>query len=325
MKKTVIFLLLCMALILSSCSFAKQEKTYNQALTLLEQQKTEEAFELLTSIKDYKDSAQLLSNFVYLPERVVTSDYGFGSDTEPVLQVTLYPYDEKGNLLTYSGTYQDDRGPEFSETHEYTDGKLTRTRALSEAGDSTITYEYDSDGRIAKTIGATEGANVGGISLFTYDANGNCIRKDFTSYHGADTTKYTEENAYHRDTTTYEYDADGNCTKVSVDYGDNRWSHTAKYDKNGITAIVTLDGDGKQTETTFSYNTEGNCTKVVTDYETATFEYDENGLLVASTHKQGESLLRACTYSFSLYYLPDGNPNPPVHLSQYLTDLDPYA
>lgn len=327
--KRLLALLSVVCLLLCSCSRlvsvpqedAELQPTYVRACDLLKEGKLEEAYPLFLSLGDYKDSALHASKFAYLPTEILAQDDGFGETM--AYYKTTYSYDEKGRLLKGEGAYTKEEGPGYSEEHTYDkEGKLLRTESISEAGESVITYEYNDQGQCTKEIGYTNGANVGGITLFTYE---NDLRKTATvrSYLGTDTAAYETDEAYHQSTVTYSYNDQGLCTKAEENTGENgTFTYTVNYNSFGLPTLLRhTDNDGYSSETVFEYDEQGRCTKVETFYDVTEFTYDDGALPVSATRTRDGGKPCAITYNYQLFYL-DEVPQIPFHINEYLAGLE---
>lgn len=323
MKKAMIVVLALMLLVGSGCTKTDpKQSVYEQAEACLREGKFSEARELFASVADYGDSAERLQKFVYLPIEVRTDDYGFGE--APILCTETFTYDAAGHCTEAKGVYENNAGPEYRETNEYTDGLLTRTFAVGEAGDSTITYEYNDARLPIRRVGVTEGANVGGITEFSYDAAGKCTRMLSKSYIGTDAGAYAAATPYSVDDIEFTYDAQGRCTEVICRYSENSLTYSVGYDEGRISGISCEDGESMCDNTTFGYDDAGRCVKVVTSYNTAEFTFDENGRLQSSKEwDTAGQLMRSSQYTLQLFYLEDGAPAHPFWLETYVSALDP--
>ena len=329
MKRLFAMLLISCLMLCGGCSriaFLPQEDanlqpTYVKACDLLKEGKLEEAYPLFLSLGDYKDSALHASKFTYLPTEIMAQDDGFGESM--ALYKTTYSYNEKGQLLEGKGAYTKEEGPGYSETHTYNEnGRLTQSKFLSEAGDSTVTYQYNDQGQCLKEIGFTEGANVGGITLFTYE---NGLRKTATvrSYLGTDTAAYETEEAYHQSTVTYTYNDQGLCTKAEENTGENgTFTYTVSYNEFGLPTLLRhTDSQGFESMTVFEYDKQGRCTKVDTDYDTTEFTYGDHANPLSATRTRDGGKPCQVTYTYQLFYLNEV-PQIPAHLAEYLSGLE---
>lgn len=299
---------------------ADLQPTYTKACDLLKEGKLEEAYPLFLSLGDYKDSALHASKFTYLPTEILAQDDGFGE--EIAYYKTTYSYDEKGHLLRGEGAYTKEEGPGYSEEHTYQEGLLIKSQLSGEAGESTITYEYNEQGECIKEIGFTDGANVGGITLFTYE---NGLRKTATvrSYMGIDAANYEQQEPYHTFQKTYTYNEQGLCTKAEEDLGENGiFTYTVEYNSFNLPIrLAHTQSDGSSSATLFEYDQQGRCTKVDTDYDVTEFTYGEGKLPTSAIRTRDGGKPCNVTYSYQLFYLEE-QPQFPFFFEEYLSGLE---
>lgn len=334
MKKIIAFTLLTIILICSGCSkFVlmpqtndELDPTYIKACDALKEGDYDTAYTLFTQLGDYKDSKTHLSYFAYLPVEIIAEDDGMGENI--VYFQTVFTYDNYGRLLSEEGKYTNDEGPGYSEKHTYNEagqtyneaGQLIKTEAISEAGFSTLTFEYDDSGFLVKRVGCTDGANVGGITLYTNDENGRCVEAKMMSYLGIDTENYQNSTPYHTDTTVYTYDAQGNCTKSVSNYGDGQITCTAEYNENGLpTVINSFESEDYISSTLFEYDDKGRCTKISSPYDSTEFKYGEDLLPESAIRTRDGGKPCNVTYKYKLFYLKDGAPKTPFFMDEYLS------
>lgn len=329
MKRLSIAVLVLLSLLLTGCTQTATNKDdelqplYTQASELLEKGDLQQAYDLFVQLGDYKDSAQHAEKFVYLPKEILAEDDGFGEAI--ALFRTTFEYNENGQLLKEYGTYTNNEGPGYSEVNEYDkEGKVILTKTESEAGFSTITYEYNGDGQLIKRVGCTDGANVGGISVYEYDADGNCIRVSNKSYLGIDTETYESKEPYSTDTVEYTYNEQGLCTGSVNYYGDNSSVCTVEYTDSGLpTSIKIIYEDNSIGDAaTFTYDEKGRCIKVETSYNSTTeFTYDNGDLPVSAITTRDGGKPCNVSYTYELYYVEGEKAAIPFHLEQYFSVL----
>lgn len=323
--KRLFALFTALCLMLCSCALptdqSDPQNSYSRACALLNDGDLEEAYALFLSLGDYKDSEEYAEKFVYLPTEILAEDDGFGEDL--ALYKTTYSYNEKGQLLEGEGAYTKGDGPGYTEAHTYDDeGLLIKSKISGEAGDSTLTYEYNSQGLCLKRIGFTEGANLGGVTLFTYE---NGLKKTATvrSYLGIDTESYASEEPYHQTVMTYFYDEAGRCIKAEEDNGENGiFTYTISYNKWGLpSAFAYSDTSEITSQTLFDYDEEGRCIKVTASHETIEFTYGEGDHPRSAIRTRDGGAPCDITYQYQLFYMEDA-PQFPAHLSEYLSGLE---
>ncbi len=312
----------CSRLVLLPEKADERQPTYVQACDLLKEGKYEEAYPLFVSLGDYKDSALHTQKFARLPVQIVKEDDGMLEGI--YLFTTDYSYNEYGECISEVGAYENEVGPGYSEKSTYDQsGKLIKKETSSEAGESTITYEYDGD-HLIKKIGYTEGANVGGITSFTYDDQGNRLSSKFDSYMGINTEDYESQEPYSSETTEYYYDEQNRCVKTVNQYGEEfLYTYTVEYNQNSLPIkIISDDGQGNPTETLFKYDDSGRCTEITTPYDHTVYRYDKGDLPVSAAFTRTDGQPCDITYTYKLFYLRNKKDNTPFHIKEHLSFLE---
>ncbi len=325
MKRIVSFLLLITVVFASGCQRVvvlpqtddELHPTYVEACDLLKEGDIEGAYELFNKLTGYLDTEEHLSRFAYLPVEIVKEDDGFGEG--PSIYRTTYTYNDYGELISVVGVYDDDKGPGHSAKQTYSDdGRLLKSEVESEAGFSTLEFEYDKSGKLVKRVGCTVGANVGGITTYTYDDEGKLTGAVMESYLGIDTKKYESSEPYHRDVYEYSYDENGNCIKCVSSYGEVKITYTAEYNTNNLPTLVRSDdGDGFVSDTVFEYDENGRCTEIKTTHDTTIFNYAEGDLPNSAVRTPDGSAPSNLKYTYKLVYLRE-EPKPiPFFMDRY--------
>ena len=208
------------------------------------------------------------------------------SDTIPENTCKLVQY--TSNTTTTTGTSNG------SSTYDYNDkGLISGISSTSQTKDksgnqltnysSSISYQYDADGYLIKQLSQNQSASKAdgtttGSTTQDYQYQSGRIIK--VSYASTETSKgkiNTRNVVY-----TYEYDAEGNNTKISyVDtYNGTAYPSAVLYEwkDKKLTKIINIDGSGKQTIPFIEVNANGYITKKIDDgtYETR-FTYDSEG------------------------------------------------
>lgn len=335
MKKIICFLLISVILLCSGCSkFVSLpetddtlEPTYIEACNALKDGDYDKAYELFTQLGDYKDCKTHLSYFAYLPVEIISEDDGMGD--EMVTYRTEFQYDKNGQLILRKGEYTNNEGPGFSEKYTYDEkGQLTKRETESEAGFSTYTYEYDNDGKLIKKVGCTDGANVGSITTYSYNENGNCFNIISKSYMGIDTADYQNQTPYHTDTYVYSYTSTDFPSPYCIEhiYGNEQITYDISYVKWPIpTTITSIDSEGFKNTISFEHDENAGAKKVITPYETIEFTYENSsgGPTSAIRTREGGKPCEI-TYKYKLIYQKFDSPknsvlsdNVPFYLEEY--------
>jgi hypothetical protein len=197
---------------------------YDQAATLISQNKIEEAYTLLKSISAYEPAQEKLKNFFYAP-KTVTEKWKSSDDTDyrstssitytynsmgNILETSeglIFTYDADGNVLSgcdlvyesnyYTYVYQDGklyqqiRDDSYTETYHYNDKGLVSKLESSNGGSDTYIYTYYENENVK-----TMRINYSSVSFeeYSYDENGNITKVVYTcpsNYGPSDTINYT--------------------------------------------------------------------------------------------------------------------------------------
>jgi YD repeat-containing protein len=152
-----------------------------------------------------------------------------------------YTYDDKGNELSRTTTYK----------IKYNDGKTSLSTDVTN-------NQYDAEGFLARAVTQSSGTDKDGkvyssSSNVEYEYSNKLLSKQKrTDISGAK----TENNTY-----TYEYDTNGNLTKVS-----NTVSNTStkfEYNNGTLKSIIQIDKFGNSTSPFLEYNKDGQLTKSI--------------------------------------------------------------
>ena len=310
---TCIILIFALSLPLVSCGGEKQtttttttttttqdsnDKDYNEALNLIEEGKYEEAKALFEKLGDYKDSAEYLSKFCYLPtwvyynliDKVGSYEYFFNENNLPSKYIThregidaycdFYYYENgdikqqsgslNGQKLTFDYTYNAD-GKRISAIYKV-DGVLTNinTSTYDENGREHIYRVADADDNMLQQV------------TYTYDDKGNVILQEFIAYDPIYNYTINIECTYdNKDNLIKEI-----CRYRQYDYTNQEiWEYTWD-DNNHMIKQVATYGDGSQS---------------VWEYT-----YDEHGNMVKEVLTDSDGIVQYIEYQYVLFYLPTG-------------------
>ena len=154
---------------------------------------------------------------------------------------------------------------------------LERTVKTTDALGNETNTTYDAMGRVSTVSGKIDGGD--SVTAYTYDGNGNVIKESVTSNKPGETTAY--RNTY------YQYDSMNRLIKTNTDEpGETLY----EYDDNGnITKMTTgaVNGAGG-VSTTYEYDSQNRLVKTTDPMGyTETYTYDNNGNIASMTDKNG--------------------------------------
>jgi len=237
--------------------------------------------------------------------RVRTKDYPAGIDTR-------YSYDAMSRLVkvvdvtgTMTRTYNPngwiltETTPVYSDVYTYLPNGLRASLVESSgAASRTLTYTYDSANRLQHLF------EDGMMTLYTYDADGNMVRRDYPNGAYATFTfsqdRLTSERHYAAGgflmgTYLYDYQQDGLLRQMQDPYGMVRYDYDAlsrlvREERTGVfnhNFVWTLDGMGNRlsqdhngTMTTYLYDDDNLTLQTTTGAMTDTYLWNGNGALI---------------------------------------------
>ena len=282
------------------------KKTYETALSCLEQGKIEEAYALFLSIPDYRDVSEHLACFVYRHGKKVTrssslgnivdyryNQYGQEIEWRNGNKIGNRLYDDKGNLLyeifetgdknTY--TYDESGLLIKRETHRAHDGKISESERYfyNEKGQKIkLVREIGSDGRYVYEF------------HYEYDEKGNRIRA--TNYF----------NGEMEGVTVFSYDTAGNLISEIITTLEGKWyGHKYEYNEHHLLISQTYSSSvyGVIDTVTMEYDANGNLVRRVYAYkneyvEESLYEYDGAGQKIKHSRKWNSVLTGVETYEY---------------------------
>ncbi|MBE6778753.1 MAG: zinc ribbon domain-containing protein [Ruminococcaceae bacterium] len=186
---------------------------YNEANGLLQNQEYEEAYDILVTIRGFKDVDEILDQFKALPQTEWETTCG----EEEKQYLIKYVYDSEGRIAAKERRRYIDgvkgAAVECRYTYSYdSDGKcLGEQQTWLDGSSYNIEYSYDSKGNLIESIkSGSYGVHID--KTYTYDENGRCSESEEEQY------DYFLESI---DTCIYIYDAKGDCIReehVVFDY-----------------------------------------------------------------------------------------------------------
>ncbi|HIW56983.1 MAG TPA: hypothetical protein H9685_02245 [Firmicutes bacterium] len=154
---------------------------------------------------------------------------------------------------------------------------LERTVKTTDALGNETNTTYDAMGRVSTVSGKIDGGD--SVTAYTYDGNGNVIKESVTSNKPGETTAY--RNTY------YQYDSMNRLIKTNTDEpGETLY----EYDDNGNVTKMTTGAVGGVggVSTSYEYDSQNRLVKTTDPMGyTETYTYDNNGNAVTATDKNG--------------------------------------
>jgi len=249
-------------------SEAELKSDYKKAMALIEEEKYEEAYEILSTLGDYEDAKYHLSQMHYVPTKISSS-----IEQDGILDEHIYDfsYDTKNNLVDL--VIKSILGEEIKEDS----GKLI----------------YDKTGSILHLYNPDE------PYPFTYDENGNLIQfqDNFgdTVFFTYDNGKIVKEHQSKSDKEiNYTYDENGNLIKVVSNYH-GEFICDFIYDENNQLIKIDLNWDGDTygaLDVRYEYDENSKTTKQIAStvlngqkVDFLEFIYDESGNMIKNVER----------------------------------------
>ena len=268
---------------------------YNEALRLLEQGKYEEAKALFEKLGDYKDSAEYLSKFYYLPAVINNGIIGKGGSYE-------YFFNEN-NLISKYVVHRDGMDG-YCEFFYYENGDIKTQSAYINGATQSFEYTYNSIRKRDTAVHTINGV-VTYYHSFEYDENGNEIVFRIDDVDG---------NVVQLATRTF--DELGNCIRIEYVFDDPDYNYSMDiehiYNDEGILVRqVARYSDGTQESLDFTWDANENMIKkVFTNDEgnqnVCEYTYDEHGNMIKEVLTNYKGVVQYLEYEYVLLYLPTG-------------------
>ncbi len=290
----------------SDSSSQSEPSEIENALELISQAKYKEAYNLLSSIKNNAEAAELLEKFQIKPSNIKITNAdstqnfeiiynSFGTKMKETLNgnvILQNDFDVNGVLISSSETIGD---VTIKSEYTYTNGVVSKV--VEKKGDDlfcTIDYTYSS-GRVSQEIQTFADGKILKTE-YTYDSEGREISEKVISSEGAVKELKYEYNSNGKiakvtvvdqktETMEYTYDSNGNTTKVV--YAENGTSvsvETNTFENGKPIKSETVYTNGTTKTCAYTYDSNGNMTKeTITDSQgvvTLECSYDSNGNMV---------------------------------------------
>ena len=314
MKKIILIvvsliLILGLCLPLASCNFTNESKEttpvqtteatkaqdYSKALSLIEEGKYEEAKALFEKLGDYKDSAEYLSKFYYLPAMIYNDIIGKGGSYE-------YFFNEN-NLISKYVVHRDGMDA-YCEFFYYENGDIKQQAANINGAKQSFEYTFNANRKRETSIHEIDGV-VTYLHSFKYDENGNEIEFRINDVNG---------NMVQLITRTF--DELGNPIKIEYAFAESEYNYTLNIDyiyndEGTLVREVCHYEDGSQETLDYTRDANGNVVKKVLTYEDGDqdiweYTYDEHGNMVKEVLTNYKGVVQYVQYEYVLLYLPTG-------------------
>jgi len=217
-----------------------KECKYLKAEQMILQGSYELAYDLLYAIKGYKDSSELLKDFVWKYTKMTVT---YDGNKDMAAEYT-YTYDEKGyELMT---VYENSTGSgSYTYVNVYDDnGRIKRITRTSDVGYVVIyNYTYNALGQVSCLSSNYDGSYIQDI-YYTYDDRGNVIKEEIPDTETVN--KYT-------------YDDKGNMLTSDCNYGETVYANS--YNDQGQLIKTVREINGISTVVTYTYDDHGNLIK----------------------------------------------------------------
>lgn len=271
---------------------------YVEALRLLEEGKYEESKELFEKLGDYKDSAEYLSKFYYLPAMIYNDIIGKGGSYE-------YFFNEN-NLMSKYVVHRDGTDG-YCEFFYYENGNIKQQAASINGVKHTFDYTFNANGQRETAVYKIEGEIIY-VQTFTYDEHGRQV-----VYHVID----IEGNLLQQ--ITYSYDDKGNIIKHEYVFDEAEYNYILNIeyiynDEGTLVKEIYHYNNGSQESLDYTYDVNKNIIKKVLTYSDGAqdvydYTYDEHGNMVKEVLTNSEGVVQYVEYEYVLLYIPTGLTN----------------
>ncbi len=324
--KKMIFMALILSLCLSACgedsesgqapvlnntessasSQAPEADPFKEVNGLLDEGKTEEAYNLLLNMEKNDDVSAMLDRFTVVPCNINIS-YNDGSQESLEIiynsfgermketvngKIKVYnTYDTTGFLLTSSEARSDGTTLNSEYTFDSWGNLISIKESIGTEVNCNISYTYENSKLISETYNYADGLII--ECKYTYDQQGREL---------SETTLYSNGKT---ESIQYSYDKSGNLvSEIYKDDTESKLEHS--YDQSGrLLKTVCTEGEKQAYTKEYSYSS-GKLAKIITtigeDTATESYTYNESGLLVSETREGSD-------YSLDIQYSYDEKGN----------------
>lgn len=282
---------------------------FMQAQSYFDKKKYEEAAYIFKELEDYSNAQEMWKESIYQQALQIGMAYKNYSENGREVSSTYYSYaDSIHSLLESIKGYKkaDEWLDKFFllKTSETNDGKTTEfsykyfPEEFKIGSDGFTYYNYDKDGLLSSKTLIT-----GAKFTFSYE-DGGIVHERVMS---PDTGKITGDCYY-----KYEYNSNGQVTKITRTDIRNTNYFTYKYDKNGniIEETEVLELDDYKTVYTYKYDTDGHIIEKIHDktgkypvYETTTYDYSDPTYGYYTTSEKGSLTKETGSIHYSWVWL----------------------
>ncbi len=256
------------------------EEKYNNAIKLIEENRYNEAYDILKGIEGYAPAEKALKSFYFVPAKLNKYD----PEKEHSLISYDIEYDEKDFITEF---ILRDYGRETSTKYKYDDAgnMIFSDTSVNAIADATVTNTFDSDGRLLLST-TTHPDGKTKTEQYFYDKDGKLIKHTLTDY----------DQAVH--TTTYSYNLDGVLKEeIGQDRVLRRTFDSSGNIKTELVGVLNSHYYFEYTITSYTYDEAGKITtrsvnksdghgNIISFVESSKYTYDVCGKLVKETLKQ---------------------------------------
>lgn len=282
-----------------------KEIEFTQAQNFFDDEKYEEASYLFLKLNDYKNAQDMWKESTYRQAFQIASMY---KNIENGFEISsiYYPYtDSVHSLLESIKGYKnvDEWLDKFFllKTSEEIDRKNIEfsykyfPEGFKIGSDERFKYIYNKDGTLVE-----KDTHAGAKSTFSYEDGGIVHERIVSPYTGKIGDEYYK----------YEYNSNGQVTKITRTDIRNTNYFTYKYDKNGNIIEETEVLDDQKTVYTYKYDTDGHIIEKIYDktakysaYETTTYDYSDPTYGYYTTSKKGSLTKETGSINYSWVWL----------------------